>query len=44
MHVMYCALRVGLLNDDDRLHDSTFPYTILVVLVLLFTTRCAMRS
>jgi hypothetical protein len=44
MHVMYCALRVGFLNDGDRLHGSNCPYTILVVVVLLFTTRRVMRS
>jgi hypothetical protein len=30
------------LDDGDRLHGSTLPYIILVVDVLLFTTRCAM--
>jgi hypothetical protein len=44
MHVMYYALRVGFLNDGDRFHGSTLPYTILGVVVLLFATRCAMRS
>jgi hypothetical protein len=37
-----CALHVGFLDDGDRLHGSTLPYIILVVDVLLFTTRCAM--
>jgi hypothetical protein len=45
MHVMYCALHVGFLfDDDDRLHGRTLPYTILDVVVSLFTTRCAMHS
>jgi hypothetical protein len=39
-----CALHVGFLDDGDRLHGSTLLYIILVVDVLLFTTRCAMRS
>jgi hypothetical protein len=26
MHVIYCALRIGFLDDDDRLHGSTLPY------------------
>jgi hypothetical protein len=39
-----CALRVGFLDDGDRLHGSTLLYIILFVDVLIFTTRCAMRS
>jgi hypothetical protein len=35
LHVIYCALRIGFLNDSDRLHGSTLPYTILDVDVLL---------
>jgi hypothetical protein len=34
MHVMYCVLLVGFLNDGDRLHGSTLLYIILVVAVL----------
>jgi hypothetical protein len=26
MHVMYYALRVGFLDDGDRLHGCTLPY------------------
>jgi hypothetical protein len=44
MHVMYRALRIGFLNDGDRLHGSTLPHTIVDVDILLFTTRCAMLS
>jgi hypothetical protein len=36
--VISCALCVGFLYDGDRLHGSTLPYTILDVVVLLFTT------
>jgi hypothetical protein len=36
MHVVYCELRIGLLNDGDRLYGSTLPYTILVVDVFIF--------
>jgi hypothetical protein len=32
------------LYDGDRLYGSTLPYTILVVDVLLFVTRCAMLN
>jgi hypothetical protein len=39
-----CALCIGFLDDDDRLHGGTLPYIILVVDVLLFMTRCFMRS
>jgi hypothetical protein len=35
MHVMYCTLYVGFLNDDDRLHGSTLSYITLVVDALL---------
>jgi hypothetical protein len=31
LHVMYYALRIWFLDDDDRLHGSTLPYIILVV-------------
>jgi hypothetical protein len=30
-----CALRIGFLDDGDKLHGSTLPYTILDVVVLL---------
>jgi hypothetical protein len=30
-----CALRIWLLDDGDRLHGSSFAYTILDVVVLL---------
>jgi hypothetical protein len=33
---MYCALRIGFLNDGDRLHGSTLPYIIIVVDVFIF--------
>ncbi len=39
-----CALRAGFMDDGDMLHGSILPYIILVVDVLHFTTRCAMRS
>jgi hypothetical protein len=29
-----CALRIGFLDDGDKLHDSTLPYAIFVVVVL----------
>jgi hypothetical protein len=35
MHMMYCALYIGFLNNSDRLHNSTIPYTILDVDVLI---------
>jgi hypothetical protein len=44
IHVMYRALHIGFLNDGDRLHGNTLPYTIIDVDVLLFMTRCAMLS
>jgi hypothetical protein len=44
IHVMYHALHIGFLNDGDRLHGSTLPYTILDVDILLFMTRCAMLN
>jgi hypothetical protein len=33
---MYCALRMGILGDGDRLHGSTLPYITLVVDVFIF--------
>jgi hypothetical protein len=38
-----CALRIGFLDDGDRLYGSTLSYTILDT-VVFFTTRCAMLS
>jgi hypothetical protein len=29
MHVMYCVLHIGFLDDSDRLHGSTLPYITL---------------
>jgi hypothetical protein len=42
--MMYCALRVVSIYDGYRFYGSTLPYTILDVVVLLFTTSCAMLS
>jgi hypothetical protein len=36
MHVMYCALCIGFLDDGDRLHGSTLLYITLVVHVFIF--------
>jgi hypothetical protein len=36
MHVMYCALHIGFLDDGDRFHDSTLLYVILLIDVLPF--------
>jgi hypothetical protein len=46
MHVMYCALRVGFLDDIViGCVVLLLPYAILVVEVFTFyTTRCAMNS
>jgi hypothetical protein len=32
---MYYALCVGFLDDGDKLHGGTLPYTVLDVVVLL---------
>jgi hypothetical protein len=45
MHMMYCALRIGLLDDIViGCMVVPLPYAILVVEVLVFTTRYAMLS
>jgi hypothetical protein len=36
MHVMYCALSIGFLDDGDRLRGSTLSYITLVVDVFIF--------
>jgi hypothetical protein len=42
--VIYCALRVGFLDDGDRLHGSTFHMYPCCRCISFYATRCAMLS